>query len=153
MGSAAPAYQYRYEQAQPLQRETRVRVVPGNRQQKTSSYLSRSAILLVQFFAAALVVFTLLGFVRIGIASATVTTELGAEEVSAKIESARSFGNELAVRESYLSNPAYLKTEASKLMMCEPAQNDALYLADDVIKTDSEGQLSLSLSLRAIAQR
>ncbi|MEQ3363194.1 cell division protein FtsL [Raoultibacter massiliensis] len=144
---AAPAY--RYPERMP-ERSPRVRVVPGGRPQNRPDTVSSSAIFLAKAFAVVLVVFALLGFVRIGLASATVTTALSADELSTNIDSARSEGNELEVRQSYLSNPTNVKQEAaSKLGMSEPEQALTITLEADVVATDASGNLSLASSVEA----
>lgn len=144
---AAPAY--RYPEWIPRQ-SPRVRVVPGGKPSYRSDSIPSSAVFLAKVLAVAFVVFALLGFVRIGLASATVTTALSAGELSTDIDSARSEGNELEVRQSYLSNPANVKQEAaSRLGMSEPEGTLAIALAEDVVATDANGNLSLSTSIRA----
>ena len=144
---AAPAY--RYPERMP-ERSPKVRVVPGGRPQSRPDSIPSSVIFLAQVLAAVLVVFALLGFVRLGLASATVTTALSADELSTNIDSARSEGNELEVRQSYLSNPANVKQEAaSKLGMSEPEQTLTITLGTDVVATDADGNLSLASSVEA----
>jgi len=152
MAGAAPAYRYDYPE-RPAPQFPRVRVIPGDGQQGRTKGLSPTLVAFARISAIVLVVFALLGFFRVGLASATVTTALSAEEVSAKIESARSLGNELEVREGYLSNPTYLKVEASKLHMGAGEAPVTITLPEDMVKTDEAGALSLSLSLRAVAQQ
>ena len=149
MAGAAPAYQYSYpERLAP--RSPRVRVIPGSGQQWQARSLSPALVAFARLVAVVLVVFALLGLLRIGLASATVTTALSAEEVAAKIESARSQGNELEVREGYLSNPTYLKLEAAKLHMGTSDTPTVIMLSEDRVKTDEAGGLSLALSLKAV---
>lgn len=144
---AAPAY--KYPERIP-ERSPKVRVVPGGRPDSRPDSISSSAIFLAKVFASILVVFAILGFVRIGLASATVTTALAADEIASSISSVRSEGNELEVRQSHLSNPANVKLEAeTKLKMHEPAEALTLTLSKDVVTVDSEGNLSLAMSLAA----
>ena len=148
---AAPAY--RYPERIPEQ-SPRVRVVPGGKPSKNPDSIPSSAVFLAKVFAAVLVVFALLGFVRIGLASATVTTALSADEISTSIDSARSEGNELEVRQSYLSNPANVKQEAaSRLGMAEPGEALTITLGEDVVATDANGNLSLASSVEAASAR
>lgn len=153
MAPAAPAYRYpeRAPQRAP-QKTTPVRVVPGQGKPTTVDALPSSVIMIAKIFAVFFIVFALLGFVRIGLASATVTTAVATEEVASKIESERSAGNELEVRESYLSNPTNLKAEATKLKMGAASETGILTLSKDVVVTDSAGNLSLIGSLRAASQ-
>lgn len=144
MAQAAPAY--RYPEYEP-KRSPRIQVVPGRG--KVSDGLPSSLIMAAKILAVFLVVFALIGFARIGLASATVTTTVASEEISTQIESARSAGNNLEVRESHLSNPSYLKAEATKLKMREAGGTASLVLGEDIVKTDTEGNLSLARSLKA----
>lgn len=149
MASAAPAY--RQPERAP-QKSPRIRVVPGRGIPQAPDTIPTSIITLAKLFAAILVVFALLAFLRIGLASATVTTAVAAEEVSAEIESLRSKGSNLEVTESNLSNPTYIKSEATKLNMVTPAESTVVTLSQDVVATDASGNLSLAASLKAAAQ-
>lgn len=149
MAPAAPAY--RYPERAP-QRAPRIQVVPGKGRPTAPKTLPSSAVLFARIVAVFFIVFALLGFVRIGLASATVTTAVATEDITTQIDSARSTGNELEVRESYLSNPTYLRSEATKLNMSEPTETGSLTLPADVVITDSAGNLSLSGSLKAATQ-
>ncbi len=152
MAGAAPAYQYRSAERAPQQFEPRIRVVPGRGAGQAQNTLPSSVIFLAKVFAVILVVFALLGFVRIGLASATVTTALSSQEISTEIEAARSAGNSLEVRESYLSNPSNIRLEASKLKMAAATDASVITLPKDVVITDEQGNLSLSMSLAAATQ-
>ncbi|MEG0505233.1 MAG: cell division protein FtsL, partial [Raoultibacter sp.] len=89
---AAPAY--KYPERIP-ERAPKVRVVPGGRPASRPDSISSSAVFLAKVFASILVVFAILGFVRIGLASATVTTALSADEIASNINTVRSESNEL----------------------------------------------------------
>ncbi len=99
------------------------------------------------------VVFAVVACVRIGLTSATVSTAIASENTAAQVESARSTGNDLEVQESYLTNPTYVKNIAStQLGMAAPAETTTISLADDVVATDAQGNLSLADSLAVAAQ-
>lgn len=149
MGNAARAYQYP-ERAP--ERSPRIRVVPGQKPTTRQETIPPSVLFVTKIMAVFFVVFALLGFVRIGLASATVTTAVSTEDVLAQIEAARSTGNELEVRESYLSNPTYLKSEAARLSMVTPTETTVISLDPDIVSTDREGNLSLVGSLKIASQ-
>ena len=144
---AAPAY--KYPERIP-ERSPRVRVVPGGRPASRPDSISSSTLFLAKVLAVVMVVFAILGFARIGLASATVTTAVSADELSHTIATARSEGNELEVRQSHLANPSNIKQEASsKLGMSEPADALAITLEKDIVSVDAKGNLSLAMSLAA----
>lgn len=149
MASAVPAY--RQPERAP-QRTPRIRVVPGRGIPQTTDTIPSSLITLAKLFAVILVVFALLAFLRIGMASATVTTAVAAEEISSEIETLRSQGSNLEVIESNLSNPTYIKAEAAKLNMIAPAETTVVTIPEDIVTTDVAGNLSLTASLKAAAQ-
>lgn len=143
---AAPAY--KYPERIP-ERSPKVRVVPGGRPSSRPDSISSSALFLAKALAVVLVVFAILGFARIGLASATVTTAVTADGIANSINTARSEGNELEVRQSHLSNPSNVKDAASALGMVEPTDALTLKLEKDIVSVDSEGNLSLAMSLAA----
>lgn len=150
MASAARAYQQRPQRAS--EQSPRIHVLPGRGSQKDSAVLSPAVISLARMCAVVLVVFALLGFARIALVSATVSTAVAAEGVSSQIESARAAGSELEVRETYLSNPSSLRSSAIALGMGEPADNAALMLTPDVVAVNEAGDLSLAGTLKALSQ-
>lgn len=149
MAQAARAY--RYPERAP-ERGPRIRVVPGKGIPTKADTLSPSLVMLAKMFAVFVVIMALLGFVRIGLASATVSTAVATEELSTQIENAHASANSLEVTESYLSNPVALKGKAAGLGMAEAAETGTLTLPKDVIVTDASGNLSLSGSLKAASQ-
>lgn len=146
MASTAPAYRYTERAPKPA---PRIQVVPGRGRQVDTKTLSSSVIFIAKAFAVLMVVFAILGFVRIGLASATVNTAVATEEVATQIDSARSTGNDLEVRDSYLSSSQNVKSQAADLKMTEAANVAIITLPQDVVVTDSSGNLSLSGSLKA----
>jgi len=152
MAGTAPAYQYDYPERLAPQ-SPHVRVIPGDGQQGHTRSLSPTLIAFARVLTIVLVVAAVLAVLRIGLASATVTTAVKAEKVSTQIENTRASNEELETRERQLSNPAYLKIEASKLHMGAGEAPVTITLPEDMVKTDETGALSLSLSLRAVAQQ
>lgn len=150
MASTAPAYRYTERAPKPA---PRIEVVPGRGRQTDTNTLSASVIFIAKALAVLMVVFAVLGFVRIGLASATVNTAVATEEVATQIDSARSGGNDLEVRDSYLSSSSNVKSQATDLKMAEAANVSTITLSEDVVVTDGAGNLSLSGSLKAASQQ
>ena len=102
--------------------------------------------------AAALVVATLC-CIRVGLTAASVTSSIAADDLSAKIENARSYGSDLEVQQSRLSNSTHIRVEAASLGMAPPLSTEAVVLPPDIVATDAKGNLSLSGSIAAIANQ
>ncbi|MEG0070873.1 MAG: cell division protein FtsL [Raoultibacter sp.] len=154
MAGAAPAYRYDYPERYPRpQRSPQVRVVPGRGKTTHQNTLSKQVVTLAKIAAGALLVLALIGCVRIALVSATVTTALASQEISSQIETVRSTSNSLEVKQSFLSNPSYVKREAAALNMGVAAGSTTLTLPQDVVLTDETGSLSLSQSLAAATRQ
>ena len=138
------AYEYDYTPSPDIN------VVPGRR--AAAAPASSPAVLVVKVALAALVVFALLGVVRITLASAAVSTAIESKGISAQIEDAREAGNQLEVEQSTLSNPMRIKSAAEGMGMSAPSQTVVITLPADVVVTDDAGNLSLSGSVAAAAQ-
>ena len=153
MAQTLPAYAYprrSYEQAPT--RTPDIHVVPGRGRETSDGTLPASAVTLAKVAAVLLLLFALIGIVRIVLASAAVSTAVETEAVAAQIETARSTGKDLEVRESHLSNPVYLKGEATELNMQAAENTQIMTLSKDVVVCDEAGRLSLSASLKSVAQ-
>lgn len=154
MAGAAPAYRYDYpERNLRPQRSPQVRVVPGRGKTTHQNTLPAQVVTLAKMAAGVLLVLALIGCVRIALVSATVTTALASQEISSKIATVRSVSNDLEVKQSFLSNPSYVKREAAALSMGAAAGSTTLTLPQDVVSTDEMGNLSLSQSLAAAIQQ
>ena len=148
MASAARAYER--TSAAPRREQVSLRVVPGGR---TESALSPQVVFLAKMFMVALAIFAVVAFLRIGLASATVTTTLHTEEINAQVIDLRSGSAHLEVTESTLSNPVSIKTTATgQLGMKAPTEVDTVVLEPDVVVYDAAGNLSLARSLSADVQ-
>ena len=151
--SAAPAYSYyperAFERAPERSPRTRINVVPGRKTQTPT--LPASVVFLAKAVAVVLVVVSLVAFVRIGLAAATVTTSKESQALSSQIDEARSNGAALEVQQSSLANPTRVKKEASKLKMAAPETVGTINLGKDVVVTNDDGSLSLSKSVAAAA--
>lgn len=148
---AAPAYSYYPERAPERAPRERISVVPGRGTRTQSPTLPSSVIFLAKVAAIVLVVVSLVGFVRIGLASAAVTTSMEAKELKSDISTARSDGAALEVSQSSLTNPTHVKQEAKALKMSEPETVGVIDLAKDVVVTEADGTLSLSKSVAVAA--
>lgn len=150
--SAQPAYRYDYayrHNAEPAP-SPRIHVVPGNGRRPDT--VDPTVLRFLRIALVALIAFTVLGCVRIAFASATVTASMEASAISTEIESARSEGKSLEVKETQLSSTTYLKDYAKKnLNMVEASYTESLVLSADVVAVDEAGNLSLSKSLGVVA--
>lgn len=97
--------------------------------------------------------FTLLCVARVSLSSAAVATAMENQQISNQISSARTEGSSLEITQSKLAAPARVKETAASMGMASP--NDVLMIdiTGDVVKTDSNGDLSLSQSVAAAAQQ
>lgn len=152
MAGAAPAFSYNYPERRP-ERPQRppVRVVPGRKTGVQPQGVPSTVVRLAKIVAVVLVLGSLICFARIGLASAAVTTSLESQQLSSQISEARSGGNNLEVTQSSLSNPTHVKSEASRLEMTLPETVGTIDLDTDVVAVDSQGDLSLSKSVRIAA--
>lgn len=143
MPSAARAYAQ--APARAPRRESPIRILPGNRHE---SQLSPQIVFLAKAFMVALAVFALVACVRIGLASATVTTSVATEQINATVNDIRSGSAHLEVTESSLANPTSMKTLASgQLGMSAPYEVATIVLEPDTVVYDEAGNLSLARSL------
>ena len=141
MANAARAYSH---SAAP-KRGVSIRVVPGRRNE---SSLSPNVLRAARIFIIALAVLALVAFVRIGFASATVTTSIETERLNTQVEEVRSGSAHLEVTESSLANPTAVKeTAVKKFGMSAPAETETIKLDSDVVAYDGAGNLSLARSL------
>ena len=149
--SAEPAYSRSAQHAYDVRpRRPRIEVVPGGKPQVET--LSPAIIRLARVVACALVLLTVVGFVRIGLTAAAVTVEQESKNYSSLIDTARSEGSSLEVAQSTLSNPTRIKAEANALGMAAPESSDKIFLPADVVVCDASGDLSLSQSLAQAAR-
>lgn len=148
---AAPAYSYYPERAPERAPRERISVVPGRGARTQSPTLPSNVIFLAKIAAVVLIVVSLVGFVRIGLASAAVTTSMEAKELKSDISTARSDGAALEVSQSSLTNPTHVKQEAKALKMSAPETVGVIELAKDVVVTEADGTLSLSKSVAVAA--
>lgn len=149
--SAEPAYAYRPARAPERAPRPAISVVRG-RQRAASAGASPSLVLAVKIAAVVLVALTCMAFARVALSAATVATSMESQELSSRIDEARSTGTSLEVSESVLANPTRVRQEAERLGMAAPAEVGTIALEPDVVVTDENGALSLSGSIDAAAQ-
>lgn len=148
---AAPAYAYpRPERVREPER-ARIRVFPGSAPRTTVQTASAAFFLVAKAVAVVLVLVTVVGFARIALNSATVTTSLATQEISSELSEARSYAATLEVQQSTLSNPSRIKEAATDLGMAAPLETATIVLPADVVVTDDAGNLSLTESIRQAA--
>lgn len=135
-----------YPQTAP-KRNPSVHVVPG-RKNIVDPSLSDTGVMVVKLIVVAMAIFLVIGFVRVGLASAAYTTASASTELSEQIADARSTGESLAVQKSLIASPSNLRHAAEeKLKMVSPDSVTTMTLPVDVVATDSAGNLSFSQSV------
>jgi cell division protein FtsL len=93
------------------------------------------------------------GCIRVGLLTATVSTLADSENVVSQTTQLRSQSADLQVKESSLSNPTTIKQTAStSLGMSAPEETTKITLGTDVVSVDDSGSLSLSQSLAAASR-
>ena len=158
--AGAPAYQFDYvgdsraARAYPRPNgapNPSVRVVPG-RKSIVDPVLSDAWVTGIKIVIAILAIFLVIGFVRVGLASAAYSVASASSELSAEIADARSAGESLAVQKSLVASPSNLCHAAEeKLKMVSPSSSTTITLPVDVVATDSAGNLSLAQSVERLA--
>lgn len=151
---AAPAYSRQYAAAPAITERGRrgsssasVRVVRGTQQASAPSTPS-NATMIAALVAVVLVIFAFLSFARVAITSQTIAASMMVQDVTAEIETARSYGNKLEVDESILANSANIKGKAEKLGMTPAYFSDILSVEKDIVAMDAKGSISLTESCR-----
>ncbi|MFQ9179144.1 MAG: cell division protein FtsL [Eggerthella lenta] len=117
---AAPAYSYYPERAPERSPRERISVVPGRGTRTQTPTLPSNVVFLAKAAAVVLLVVSLVGFARIGLMSATISTTMQSSQLTSQISDARSSGAALEVSQSTLSNPTKVKQQAGKLGMAAP---------------------------------
>lgn len=148
---AAPAYSYYPERAPERSPRERISVVPGRGTRTQTPTLPSNVVFLAKAAAVVLLVVSLVGFARIGLMSATISTTMQSSQLTSQISDARCSGAALEVSQSTLSNPTKVKQQAGKLGMAAPETTGVITLDKDVVATDESGALSLSKSVAIAA--
>lgn len=128
-------------------------VIPGRRTSSDIVTLPASVMTIAKIIVVAACIVAALCCVRVGLFAASVTSSNAADELSSQIEAARSYGSDLEVQQSRLSNSSHIRIEAAALGMAAPSSTEAVVLGPDIVATDAEGNLSLSGSISAIAEQ
>lgn len=151
--SAYPAYNYG-STARKLNDMPRqpFEVVPGGKRNHEQDTASSAVMLFAKILIAGVIVFAMIGAIRITLSSATVALALETKQLDSQIEDARDVGSSLEVEQSALSNPSRIKTEAERIGMQTPASTTVIDISDDIVETDSNGALSLSASIDVLSQ-
>lgn len=152
--SAYPAYNYD-STARKLDQDPRrpFEVIPGGRKDSQTESASSTVMLFAKIVIAVIIVFAMIGVVRITLSSATVALALETNQIDKAIDQVRDVSSSLEVDQSKLSNPTRIKSEADRLEMITPASTTFIDISDDVVKTDSTGALSLSASVRTTVEQ
>ena len=131
-------------------RQRQVRVVPGKRQ---AAQVSPGVSFLAKFALFALVVFAVVGILRIGITSASYGVATQTSELRSQINEMEAESSSLSIQKSLVATPSNLRNEATSLGMSASSESETITLSEDVVKLDAKGNLSLSSSLAAVAKK
>ena len=151
-GSAAPKRD-RYSHESPRRSERsgpRIGVVPGGSAQADRSSAYETALLAAKATLVLIVVFAIISFCRITLASATVAEAVQAGSIESEITEMKSGINDMQAEQSSLSNPVRIKNEARTLGMVSPEETVVIELESDVVMMEEDGSLSLTKSLSSI---
>ena len=146
-----PAYRTAsYPQYAPARRR-RLEVLPGSRERgRKQGTSSPSIIVLARSIAVILVVIAAVCCIRIALTSATVSTMIESDAISTEIEEARSLGTGYEMEQSGMTSASTLKGAAKRLNMTAPIEVGTIALAEDVVATDADGNLSFSGTIRNV---
>lgn len=152
--SAVPAYSYD-DSLLEQQRYDRpdISVVAGSGRAAHSSSLSPSIITFAKIAVVLMVIAAVVSFVSITFNASTISAAVEADAFADKIEVARAEAASLEVSQSSLANPARIKREAKFIGMAAPGETGRIELEPDIVVTDANGNLSLSMSVAAVATR
>lgn len=149
---------YRYDQMlgaqsypqRPARPRPTVRVIPGSRRVPSISPQLR---MLINFVIVAVLALTVVGFVRVGLSAATVSTASQTQDLQNQIDDIQTNDASLSVQASTLGNPNNVKTYAqNNLDMTQPEQTETVTLSTDAVQFDDSGNLSMTKSLSSAAQ-
>lgn len=153
-GSAAPALE-------PELPRTRTRTAParapkietkqGGKTRVQTKAITLEIPIFVRVFACAVLLFAIIGFVNITFTSAALASATQQEAINAQISEARETGKTLEVELGTLSNPTSIKDKAKALGMGVATETIQINLAEDIVKTDADGNITLAGSLKAAA--
>lgn len=131
--------------------QTEFEVIPGRRGASSDvATLPSSIIGAAKAVVVVALVIVMVCCVRVGLSAASITASIEANRLSTQIENARSYGSDLEVQQSRLSNSTHIRVEAASLGVTPPEKTVAVVLGADVVATDEAGNLSLSGSIAAL---
>ena len=150
MASVARASGYYNQQRQiDRDREDGLYVLPGR---GVSSERAVSPVLM-RCFKLAIVFLIGLGVIavcRVALTSATTSPLMTSQKTTAALSSARSTGDNLEVQQAALANPTRISSTAiNELGMVAGSNASYIGITDDVVATDSDGDISVSGSVSA----
>ncbi|MBQ3300704.1 MAG: cell division protein FtsL [Eggerthellaceae bacterium] len=153
MASAQPAYRFgAYPDFAPERYDAPdVRVVRGRKTRAEQPSTAPSLITLVKMAAILLVVVAVLACARITLTSASVTTMIESNAISANIAEARTMGTNLEVAQSAYTSPQNLAAAAKRLGMAAPFEVETIALEKDVVAVNADGDLSISDTIKNVA--
>lgn len=152
---AAPAYDLSYFQpaaapaSKPRIAQPNIRFQPNPDARKGTNPLVVGA----RIVAAVLILVAALCVGRLALTSVTVATAIENQDISNAIDAARTEGSALEIEQSKLSTPTRIKESATDMGMAAPSRTMMIDLSGDVVVTDQAGNLSLSGSVAAAAQK
>lgn len=154
--AARTRYDY-YSSAAPArtpQRSTRpaVRVLPGRGSSNPALQgLPSSTITLFKLVIALLLVFMVVGGIRVWLSASTVTTLSSIQTLESSLEDAQATGSQLEIQHSILTGTTRIEEEASTLGMIEPEEVTYLeVLLPNRIAYNDDGSASLAGTLANI---
>lgn len=125
-------------------------VLPGGRAGKRQQADINPIVSIAKLVLVFVIVFAVIGAVRITLSSSTVASALEAKRIENEISLARSNASELEVIQSTLSNPSRIKSEAVSIGMASPATTAYMDMSGDIVVKDADGNLSLTGSMSAL---
>lgn len=125
-----------------------VRVVRGNKRQGIGERLRPFA----KPFIALAVVLLVASIAKVTVVGFSYNTAQQTSELRTQISDLESETTSLTIQKSLVASPTNLRDKAEKFGMSAAESSETIKLSKDVVKTDAEGNLSLSLSLAAVAK-
>ena len=131
-----------------------VRVVPGKRtrESRQPQTVSASTSLLVKLIVVMMVVAVAVGIACISLKSATSVVLADSSSIETSINEVKSDSITLEVQNSARASSGNIQAAAHKMGMGAPYEVGLITLDKDVVATDSHGALSLSGSIRNVAE-
>lgn len=126
----------------------KVRVVRGGKSQRHGIDL-RS---LAKPIIALILIVAIASIAKITVVGFSYDTAQQTSELRTQISDLESETTSLTIQKSLVASPTNLRDKAEKLGMSAAESSETIKLSKDVVKTDADGNLSLSLSLAAVAK-